>query len=172
MKITLVGFMGSGKTTVGRLLSERLNLPFLDLDDVIAEETGLSIPEIFETKGEEEFRKIESRLLKGVLSRNSSFILSTGGGAPAHKNNMEVINSLSLSFYLETPFETLWKRISGDTNRPLARLGKERVKELLVKRIPYYEMAHFKVNTCGKNPDEIAEEIIGILRNAKGKSNL
>jgi shikimate kinase len=172
LKVTLIGFMGSGKTTVGELLSKELNLPFVDLDDEIVRETGLSIPEIFEIKGEKEFRKIENYLLQKILVRDGSFVLSTGGGTPAYLNNMNLINSFSFSVYLRAPFEVLWKRISKDRNRPLAGLGKERVKELFLRRIPYYERAHLKVDTFGKEPPEIVEEITGILKSGKGKSIL
>ena len=163
MKVTLIGFMGSGKSTVGKELSKLLGFPFIDLDDLIVKEVGMSIPEIFESFGEEKFREIESSLLKEVLLKKSELILSTGGGTPAYKDNVKVINQLSKSVFLKTPFETLWERISKDKNRPLTKFGKEGLLELYTKRLPYYERAHLIVECEGKKPKEIAEEIISKL---------
>ena len=87
MKISLIGFMGCGKTTVGRLLSKRLGIPFFDLDELVVEREGMSIPEIFKKKGERVFRKLESQVLKELLLKNISFVLSTGGGTPTYLNN-------------------------------------------------------------------------------------
>jgi shikimate kinase len=161
-RITLVGFMGCGKSSVGRELSELLRLPLLELDSLIVERTGMEIPLIFERLGEEGFREIEREVLKEVLKREGEFILSTGGGAPAYKDNMSLINSFSLSFFLETPFEELWSRISQDPNRPLVKPGKERVRELYRKRLPFYRRADFTVNCRGKGVKEVALEIAGL----------
>ena len=169
MKIVLIGFMGSGKTTVGEILSNKLSLPFIDLDSVIVERARKTIPEIFRERGEEHFRKLERESLIGELSKKESFILSTGGGAPAYKDNMEIINSLATSVFLYADFETLYSRISGDENRPLASLDKEKLRELYQKRLPFYRKAHFTVDTTGKNPEEVAREVISLLFGVRGK---
>jgi shikimate kinase len=158
-RITLIGFMGCGKTSVGRELSNLLKVPFLDLDSSIVERTGMKIPEIFERFGEEGFREVERETLKEVLKRSGEFILSVGGGAPAYKDNANLINSFSTSLFLETPFEELWRRISRDPNRPLVKLGRERLKELYLKRLPFYERADFTVNCKGKGVKEVALEV-------------
>ena len=158
-RITLVGFMGCGKTSVGRELSNLLKLPFLDLDSLIVERTKMEIPQIFERFGEEGFRKVEREVLEEVLRKSGSFVLSVGGGAPAYKDNLNLINSFSTSVFLETPFEELWKRISKDENRPLVKLGKERVRELYEKRFPFYRRADFTGNCRGKGVKEVALEV-------------
>ncbi len=171
MKVVLIGFMGSGKSTVGKLLSKKTSLPFVDLDSVIVEREGRTIPEIFREEGEEFFRELEREMLISELRREGSFVLSTGGGAPAYRNNMEVINSLATSVFLYADFETLYGRISGDGNRPLASLEKEKLRELYQKRLPFYRKAHFTVDTTGKTPEEVAEEVISLLSVGKGKPN-
>ena len=164
MKIVLLGFMGSGKSTIGKLLSERLEVPFLDLDEEIVRKTGLSIPEIFSSLGEEKFREIERETLIGLLSKTESLVVSTGGGAPAYKDNMELINKNSISIYLKADFEKLWKRISKDSNRPLVADGKEKVKKLFERRIPFYEKADIVVRTDIFTPDETVERILKIMQ--------
>ena len=164
MKIVLLGFMGSGKSTIGKLLSERLKVPFLDLDEEIVRKTGLSIPEIFSSSGEEKFREIEREVLIGLLSKSESLIVSTGGGAPAYKDNMELINKNGTSIYLKADFEKLWERISKDGNRPLVAAGKEKVRKLFERRIPFYERADIVVRTDIFTPDETVERILKIMQ--------
>ena len=171
MKLVLVGFMGCGKSTVGKLISKKTSLPFIDLDSVIVEREGRTIPEIFREDGEEFFRELERETLISELLREGSFVLSTGGGAPAYRNNMEVINRLSTSVFLYADFETLYGRISGDGNRPLASLDRKKLRELYEKRLPYYRKAHFTVDTTGKTPEEVAEEIISLLSAGRDKPN-
>ncbi len=172
MKVVLVGFMGSGKSTVGRLLSSELFLPFVDLDEVIVEKTGLSIPDIFKLKGETGFREIERELLADILSREErGLVLSTGGGAPAYRDNMELINRYATSVFLYADLNTIYSRILGDTNRPLASLGKEQLKELYRKRLPFYRKAHFTVDTFGKSPEEVTRKVISLLNGGKGKTS-
>ena len=171
MKIVLVGFMGSGKSTVGKILSEKLSIPFRDLDSIIVENTGMSIPEIFQNKGETAFRELERFFLLSELSKKTNFILSTGGGTPAYKDNMEKINQSGISIFLYADFETLYNRISGDKNRPLTSLSKEELKELYKKRLPFYRKALFTVNTTGKTPEEVVNEIFLLTHGGKDKSN-
>jgi len=163
VKIVLVGFMGSGKSTVGKLLSERLSLPFLDLDEEIVKKTGMTIPTIFSKFGEDTFRELERETLLELLSAKEC-IISTGGGAPAYKDNMDKINKNAVSVYLEADFETLWDRISDDSNRPLVSLGKETVRELFEKRKPFYEKAKIKVRTDIYSPFETVDKILQQLK--------
>ncbi|SMO75546.1 shikimate kinase [Balnearium lithotrophicum] len=164
MKVTLVGFMGAGKTTIGKLLSERLKTPFLDLDELIVEQVGMSIPEIFKKKGENEFRKIESSILKELLYQNRSFVLSTGGGTPTYLNNMELINQNSISVFLRTDFKTTWRRISSDENRPLVLLGKEKLLKLYLKRLPFYFKAKLIIDATFLSPVDTVLNIIKVLK--------
>jgi shikimate kinase len=159
MKISLIGFMGCGKTTIGRLLSKRLGIPFLDLDEIVVKRVGMSIPEIFKRKGENVFRKLESQLLKELLLQNTSFVLSTGGGTPTYLNNAELINRYSKSVYLKTQFNILWERISSDKNRPLTSLGRENLLKLYLRRLPFYHKAHFTVEASFRSPTDVVLSI-------------
>ncbi len=163
MKVSLVGFMGSGKSSVGKELSNLLDLPFVDLDEEIVIRTGKSIPSLFKEVGEKGFREIERELLLELLKLKKDFILSTGGGTPTYKDSMELINRYSSSFYLKTPFSLLWERIKEDKNRPLVSLGKERVRELFKEREKFYEKAKFTLDCEGKTPRQVAREIALIL---------
>ncbi len=163
MKVSLVGFMGSGKSSVGKELSKLLDLPLVDLDEEIVIRTGRSIPSLFEEVGEREFREIERELLLELLRSKEDFILSTGGGTPAYKDSMDLINFYSNSFYLKTPFPVLWKRIEEDKNRPLVSLGRERVRELFNERERFYKKAKFILDCEGKTPLQVAREIALIL---------
>ncbi|MCL4137402.1 UNVERIFIED_CONTAM: hypothetical protein GTU68_026081 [Idotea baltica] len=112
MKIVLLGYMASGKSSIGKKLSKRLAMNFIDLDDYIIEKEKLSISEIFETKGEIYFRLIENRYLKEILQNNHNFILSLGGGTPCYANNMELINKENVtSIYLQGSVSTMVKRL-------------------------------------------------------------
>jgi shikimate kinase len=155
--------MGSGKTTVGNLLSRELGVEFFDLDSVIERNSGMSIPELFKEYGEEKFRELERELLKSLLKRSGGFVISTGGGAPAYRDNMELINSFATSVFLLEDFERLWKRIKEDKGRPLVKLGKEEVRELYRKRLPYYRKASVTLECSGKGVKEVVEELLAEL---------
>ncbi|WP_457679490.1 shikimate kinase [Thermovibrio sp.] len=162
-KLVLIGFMGSGKSTIGELLSRKTGFKFLDLDWEIVKREGKEIAQIFKERGEKAFRKVEREVLKELLERKENLIIATGGGTPAYENNIELINSKGTSIFLKTDFETLWKRISNDEKRPLVKLGKEKVKELYLKRLSFYERAELKVECEGKGPEEVAREITSKL---------
>ncbi len=155
--------MGSGKSTVGKLLSERLRIPLIDTDAEVERRTGMSISEIFSEKGEKYFRELERNLIEKFLSSQEQLVISTGGGLPAYFNNMELLNRNAFTVYLEADFDTLWKRISTDSNRPLVKLGKERVRELFERRRPFYEKAKLRVRTDVNPPKVCVEEILKSL---------
>ena len=164
-KITLMGYMGSGKSTVGHILGEKLDWPFIDLDDYISEKEGLDIPEIFETQGEIYFRKIENAYLLELLSSNEHFVLALGGGTPCYANNMGAILEHSDSYYLKASIGTLSERlIKEKDHRPLiASLGEEQLTEFIAKHLferrNFYEQAENIIAIDGKNPELIASEI-------------
>lgn len=164
-KITLMGYMGSGKSTVGQILGMKLNWPFLDLDEYITEKEGLGIREIFETKGEVYFRKIENAYLHELLGSTQNFVLALGGGTPCYANNMELILENSDSYYLKASIGTLSKRLSKEKDdRPLiASLDKEQLTEFIAKHLferrSFYEKAGTTIAIDGKNPEQIATEI-------------
>jgi shikimate kinase len=131
MKIYLVGMPGSGKTTLGKLLAEKLHLEFIDLDKEIEFREGLSIPEIFSTKGEDYFRLSESTTLNDFAARPGDFIISTGGGAPCFYNGMKTMNTTGLTIFLDVEIIELARRMAR-TDRPLL---KSEVEDELIQRI-------------------------------------
>lgn len=169
-KIILLGYMGSGKTTLGSLLSKKLKIKHIDLDHIIENKFGISINEIFETKGEIFFRKWEHHYLKEILDSNDSFILSLGGGTPCYADNHLFFNQENiLSIYLKASIETLCERLTETREkRPLvASKSKEELKDFIAKhlfdRSFYYHQAKFVINIDDKSSIEIIEEIEKLL---------
>lgn len=165
MKIVLMGYMASGKSTVGRLLASDLEIPFIDLDAYIEELEKKSIPSIFSEKGEIYFRKLEHQTLSKVLSENDSVVLSTGGGTPCYGNNMQIIlECADHSVYLQMSIPDLVARIAkGKADRPLVQgIADEDLPEFvgkhLFERIPFYAQAQHVLNGKG-TPAEVVGEI-------------
>lgn len=159
--ISLIGLMGSGKSTVGAILAEKLNLEFVDLDAKIEAKIGMEISEIFAQKGEDFFRKVESEVLKDFAEKSGQ-VISTGGGAVQNEINLQILKENSIIIYLKTSPEVLFERIKADNSRPLLQNEKplETLCELLEKREPNYKKADIIVATDGKTIDEILNEII------------
>ncbi|SNR81921.1 shikimate kinase [Desulfurobacterium atlanticum] len=169
MRIALIGFMGCGKTTIGKLLAERLNYKFIDTDSEIEKKTGLTIPEIFKKHGEKFFREKEREVLIDIL-KEDNIVIATGGGLPAYKDNMEVLNENALTIYLDTDFETLWNRISKDKNRPLVKKGKESIQELYNLRKPFYKLSKIIVaQKENESPEKLAETILEKIKKTQRK---
>lgn len=171
MHIVLLGYMASGKSTIGKLLSKQINYPFLDLDEYITQNEKLTIPEIFAQKGEIYFRKKENEYLKEVLQNKQDVILSLGGGTPCYANNMELIHQQNaLSIYLRASIATLTDRIvKHKSTRPLvAFLMDGQVPEFIAKhlfeRCFFYEQAQKTVSIDAKTENEIVQEIIQFLQ--------
>jgi shikimate kinase len=147
--ISLVGLPGSGKTTVGRQLSRRLCLPFVDSDHVIESSIGCSIREFFEKEGEVRFRDIEQEVLDG-LTQSTTSVISTGGGAVLRLANREHLHDRSHVVYLKSTPEELFRRLRHDVSRPLLQVADPltRLRELFAARDPLYrETAHFVLET-------------------------
>ena len=161
MVITLTGFMGSGKTTVGKVLADFLGCPFSDLDDLIEKKAGKSIPEIFAQDGEVAFRQLEAKLLRQTVEKygENTAILSLGGGAVTTPASVTLLHEKTVCIYLRATLETLLQRLEGQTaGRPLAD---DALAERLTERAPLYEKtAHVIVDTDGLSPEEVADEII------------
>lgn len=170
MHIVLLGYMASGKSTIGKLLSEHTKQPFLDLDEYIAQKEKLSIPEIFSQKGEIYFRKIEHECLKEVLENSQDVILSLGGGTPCYANNMDLIHQQkAVSIYLRASIATLTDRIlKQKASRPLvAFLSDDQVSEFIAKHLFerrfFYEQAQHTISIDHKNEATIVAEINALL---------
>ncbi|WMJ88712.1 shikimate kinase [Anaerocolumna sp. MB42-C2] len=160
--LILIGFMGCGKTSVGLQLAKQLNFKFCDTDQIIEEKAKDTINHIFESKGEEYFRQLETETIKELKGRLKATVLSVGGGLPIQTGNEKLIRDLGQVIYLKTSKDTILKRLSGDTTRPLLAGDQEkRIETLLSFRAPIYEAAaHLTVTTDGRMFGDIIDEII------------
>jgi len=164
--IILIGFMGTGKSTIGRSLSQSLSYPVIDTDQLIEKQQGLSIPKIFEEDGEEAFRDMETALLKSLLEQ-SGHIISTGGGIIIREENRELLRKMGYVIWLVASPGEIYKRTSRNNNRPL--LNNEdpegTIQKLLEARTPLYkDCAHLAIETNQLNFDEITTGIIESAR--------
>lgn len=166
MKISLLGYMGSGKTTIGKELSQTLNVKFVDLDQFIQINYQKTVSEIFSQEGEIKFRKYERQSLLEILNSSDDLIVSLGGGTPAYYDNMDWINEHSHSFYLRLTPSDLVKRLREEkTSRPLiAHLSDEELPEFVAKHLferrIFYEKAMKSIDVKEKTIDETVQEII------------
>lgn len=166
--VFLVGPMGAGKSTIGRLLASELGLPFRDTDRVIEERTGADIPWIFDMEGEEGFRDRESLILSELASEPGA-VIATGGGIILRLHNREIMQSAGFVCYLTASIEQLVERTSRDKKRPLLQVENPRQKivELLAQRDPLYQDASdFVVNTDRRAPKAVAQEIARLVSSA------
>ncbi len=164
-KIALIGMMGSGKTAVAKLLSLELNIPFFDCDSVFVEKYG-SISSYFKNYGEDLFRKKEAEILENI-SKNDTFILSTGGGIVLERQNRDILfNSGIYTIYLNTGPDEIYKRIKNDTSRPLLEVSdkKNEIKKILNEREQYYLMANLNILTDNKALNVVTKEIIDFMK--------
>lgn len=170
MKIILVGYMGSGKSTIGKALSNFVRIPFYDLDEIIEETEKKSINLIFQEHGEIYFRKIESSIFNQFINENDNFILALGGGTPCYANNHLALQNEDVnSFYLKTSVETLTERLNEEKeNRPLiSSLNKEELNDYIRKHIfdrsHYYLESKHIISIDNKSINEVTNEILTIL---------
>ena len=159
--IILVGMMGSGKTTVGKLLSSYLNCSFIDTDQLIERQQNLSIDEIFQKKGESFFRELERDIISVLPVHNT--VISTGGGLPVFNDNLIELNELGSTIYLKASEASIVQRISTQLNRPLFSKKHGAITTLIAKRDVYYNKASHVVNTNDKSPDEVMSDILKLL---------
>ncbi len=160
--IVLIGFMGSGKTTVGHLLEQQYGYTFLDTDAWIEEQEGRSIARIFDEEGEAYFRHLEQRTLRRLAADTSHAVISTGGGMPLQQENARLLRELGQVFYLEVSEEEVWERVKNSHDRPLLECAdpKARIHELLTARHPVYrKAAHKQISVNERTVAEIAAEI-------------
>jgi shikimate kinase len=169
--VVLIGFMGAGKTTVGRALAKRLRSRFLDLDDVIEQREQMSVAEIFASSGETAFRRMETAALRELLQdrkADSDLVVALGGGAFVQKQNRAALNAAgAITVLLDAPLEELRRRCKREGKaRPLAR-DQEKFGELFAARRADYGLAQLKVQTLDKPVKQIAAEIERLLKAAK-----
>ena len=157
--LVLLGMMGSGKSTIGRLLSKNLNIELNDVDEIIEKEEGCKISEIFEKKGEICFRKIEEKITLKLLGSNKK-IISLGGGGFINDNIRSEVLSNHISFWLDWNNSTLINRIKRSKKRPITfNLTENQIKKIISERSKMYSMANFKINCEKFSKDEIVKKI-------------
>jgi shikimate kinase len=158
--IVLIGFMGAGKTTVGRLLAAKLGLPFADSDQVIEEQAGRPIPRIFAEDGEPAFRQLEHEVIAGLLAGPDA-VLALGGGAASHPLTRALLEPVPV-VYLRVGYAEAMSRVGGDKGRPM--LARPDVPALYARRQALYaEVATHTVETDGRPPDEIVLDVLAGL---------
>ncbi|MBI1920901.1 MAG: shikimate kinase [Geobacter sp.] len=163
--VILTGFMGSGKSSVGRIVAKRLGYEFRDLDAVIMEEAGLSINDIFSRHGEEHFRAVESRAVERVAG-STALVVATGGGAVISTENRRLFRSSGIVINLMASMESILNRLRNDSSRPLLRGPdrEEKISRLLSEREACYADADIRIDTTGKKVEDVAAEILTYLK--------
>lgn len=159
----LVGFMGTGKSTVGYRVAQMLGMPFLDSDHEIEKRAGMKVAEIFENLGEPRFREMESQFVDQWQPRSGN-VISCGGGLVTNKSLLNKIQQMGVVVVLYASIDTLEKRLSRDQNRPLMQVEnpKQRIEELLEERRPIYQNAGVGIMTDGHTSQEVADHVIRI----------
>lgn len=159
--LALIGFMGTGKSSVGRLLARELHFDFVDTDHRIEERTGKRISEIFAQEGEAAFRELERKMVC-ELEQRKDMVIATGGGLPANQANLDSLKTHALVVCLWASPESIWQRVRHHSHRPLLESPdpKARIRELLDKREGYYRQADVLINTDSRTVHEVAQNIL------------
>src|SRR6266478_4734543 len=166
--LTIIGFMGTGKSSVGRLVADLMHFTFLDTDDVIEARAGKTIGEIFEEHGETVFRDWERRIVE-ELTRRKKTVIATGGGLPANEANLTSLKTHSLVVCLWAGPEKIFERVRGQTHRPMLLNDPDplaRIHDLLSQREPFYRQADVLVNTELRSVREVAHQVVHQFRMA------
>ena len=168
--LILVGFMGAGKSAVGRRLAKRLDRCFVETDDMIVAREGKSIPEIFAEKGEPHFRTLEAEVVESLKLKRGD-VIATGGGLPCQAGAMGALRALGTVIWLTADFDTLYRRARQAGGRPmLANRSKEEIRALFHQREPSYRQAHFSLDTTGLGVDGAVNKIL-LLLNAEAPAS-
>ncbi len=165
MNIVLTGFMGTGKTAVGKRLAEEIGMQYIDTDEMIEKDVGMNIPDIFKRRGEKYFREVETQALKCVAMLDN-FVIATGGGVVLKEENMEELEKNGIIICLTASANTILQRTGKDTNRPLLKGENpaDKINQLLKEREPFYKRCHKMIDTSGKDIKEIIEEIVPFFK--------
>ena len=166
--LALIGFMGTGKTSVGRLVADQLHFSLLDTDDVVEARAGKSVSEIFEQEGEPAFREYERRVVEEISTRTKT-VIATGGGLPTNPANLESLKGHSLVVCLWASADKIWERVRHQRHRPLLNAPDPpaKIRELLTARGPCYREADILVNTDTRSLKEVAQHVLHEFREAQ-----
>jgi len=158
--LALIGFMGTGKTSVGRLVADNLGFEFLDTDELIQSHTGRTIADIFAKDGEPAFRALEKQVIQEISTRAKT-VIATGGGLPTNAENLAVLKSFALVVCLWASPEKIWERVRHQSHRPLLHDAnpQKKIRELLAVREPFYKQADVLINTDLRSVREAAQQI-------------
>ncbi|MCX8001519.1 MAG: shikimate kinase [Anoxybacillus mongoliensis] len=163
--IYLTGFMGAGKTTIGKRLGEVLQLPVIDTDAYIEQQVGKTIAAIFAEEGEEAFRAYEREVLKKLPTEH--IVITTGGGIVIQEENRQFMRKHGIVIYLHCELHELFRRLMGDTTRPLLMENKKsQMKQLFEQRLPWYHEAHITIDTTNRTVNDIVETIVSLLKSS------
>jgi len=159
--IYFIGFMGTGKTTVSKMIAERLNKKWVDLDEIIQEKEGRNIVDIFRDSGEEYFRSIEKEVLKEIAD-SGNFIVSTGGGIVIVDENVDIMKKSGILVTLVASPEVIYERLKDDHDRPLLQVPNpmDEIKRLMFERAPFYIKGDIIIDTSFDKPEKIVEDIL------------
>ncbi len=162
--ITLIGMMGSGKSTIGKLLADKIKAGFVDVDYEIVQNTQMSISDIFSKYGEKYFREQEANTIKSVF-QEEGLVISLGGGAFENVETRNYLMEFSNVIYLKTSSDVIFERIKMDKSRPLLKdnMNIETINYIINEREKNYELAKFIISTDNKEPEQIVDEILGVL---------
>ena len=165
VNLALIGFMGAGKTSVGRLVAEQLHFDYLDTDELIVSRTGRTIAEIFKTDGEPAFRVLESQMV-GELTSRTKTVIATGGGLPVNPANLASLKTHALVVCLWASPDKIWERVKNQTHRPLLHDPdpQKKIRDLLASREQFYRQADVLVNTDIRSAREVAQQVVHQFR--------
>jgi shikimate kinase len=165
VNLALIGFMGTGKTSVGRLIAEQLHFDYLDTDEMIQTHTGRAIADIFKTDGEPAFRALEQKVVAELASRVKT-VVATGGGLPTNPENFASLKTHALIICLWASPEKIWERVRNQSHRPLLQDAdpQKKIRELLAAREPFYRQADVLLNTELRSVREVAQQIVHQFR--------
>ena len=163
--IALIGFMGTGKSSVGHLVAESLHFDYLDTDDLIQSRTKRAITDIFAADGEPAFRQLEAGLVRELADRKKT-VIATGGGLPTNPDNLAALKSHALVVCLWASPEKIWERVKNQTHRPLLHNPdpQKKIRELLAAREPFYRQADVLLNTELRSVREVAQQVVHQFR--------
>lgn len=161
VNLALIGFMGTGKTSVGHLVAELLHYAYVDTDEMIESSTGRSISDIFARDGEPAFRALESAVVQELGSRTKT-VISTGGGLPTIQKNLELLKTHSVVICLWASPEKIWERVKNQAHRPLLHdpEPQKKIRSLLAAREPFYKQADVLINTDIRSAREVAQQVV------------